>query len=712
MEEDVAYFAKCLPHFIRLQPFAGLRLGEIPYEPKNAPAAHKPFIFKLSSLENTDVLCVHGAPDSTLYHTLLPWLKENPARHVLFLEEDPQVLLKLLHTELGVLILSHPGMGLYWLEGGESQRLLLTQLNWDFFGLRWHFMAYTPSIGLSEEHQRLYEQLEGISLHAQTLAKELLTHGELYFTNFYANLPKLAESGCGDLLFSRFAGLPIIICGSGPSLQSQLPLLKGLNDRALIIGAGSAVAVLLAHGIIPHFGVAIDPTLSQAERIEGQIGLSIPYFYRPRIHPRALPAMRGQKLYICGAGAYEAPLHIERALKLPAAQVDEGHNVLHFALSIAERLQGRHSKKTPLILLGADGAYSQTAEYSPGIPASSRKPDEEAHLKTTREDLEGHLLVTRKQWLAERAWFAQYAEKHPKAFIINASAGGLPIVGLPHLALKSCIARYCKQTVDISGRVWSELQKVSISAKGYLKIARLLDDWKKSLERIQNFLHTAELSSKEGHLHLVPYAEAAWTSESAYGPILELFERIITRLQKVEEKRAEALEGPLREKKQQELFLKRISFLQHGAGLHLGLLGQLDLERMKESYKAALEGGSPQLQGRDRSRALQSRPKGGKVEPTAEINTRFTSNSGIVLAEGHFESGLRCGLQRHYYANGMLAYEGSYEAGVPIGIHRMFFPNGHLKQVIDYAKGKVVLYDETGTCVHEASWPSAQASEA
>lgn len=709
MEEnvgDITYFAKCLPDFIRLQPFAGLRLGEIPYEPNTAPAAHEPFIFKTASLENTDVLCVHGVEDGALYHTLLPWLKENPARHVFFLEEDPQVLLKLLHTELGVLILSHPQMGLYWLEGGESQRLLLTQLTWDFFGMRWHFMAYKTSISLLETHQRLYEQLEGIHLHAQTLAKELLTHGELYFTNFYANLPKFAESGCGDWLFSRFAGLPIIICGSGPSLQSQLPLLKNLSDRALIIGAGSAVAVLLAHGIVPHFGVAIDPTLSQAERIEGQIGLSIPYFYRPRIHPRALPAIRGQKLYVCGAGAYEAPLHIERALKLPAAQVDEGHNVLHFALSIAERLQGRGSRKAPLILLGADGAYSQTAEYSPGIPTSSRKPDEEAHLKTTREDLEGHLLVTRKQWLAERAWFAQYAEKHPKTLIINASAGGLPIEGLPHLPLSKCIARYCKQTVDLSGRVWAELQKVSIPAKGYLKIARLLDDWKKSLERIQNFMHTAELALKEGYPHLVPYAEAAWQSESAYGPILALFERIITRLQNVEEKRAQALEAPMREKKQQELFLKRLTFLQQGAGLHLGLLGQIDLERIKESYEAAIHKDSPQLQGRDRTHAIQSKPKGGKAEPTAETKTLFTSNSGIVLAEGHFQNALRQGTQRHYYANGMLAWEGNYEAGTPVGLHRTFSPNGGVKQMIDYSQGKVMLYDEAGTCVHESPWPS------
>lgn len=709
METDVTYFASCLPHLIRLQPFAGMRLAEIPFD--EVPVKQKSTPQKLNAwwrslpLENVDLFCIHGVQDGALYAMLVPWLAQDPKRQVLFLEEDPQTLLKLMHTELGYQLFSHPQIGLYWLEGGESQRLLLTQLTWDFFRLRWHFIPHLHSTALTEEQikygKRLYEQLEGIQIHAHTLAQELLAYGEPYFTNFYANLPWLAVSDCGDRLFKRFKGLPICICGSGPSLQKDIPMLRLIRDRALLIGAGSAVAVLLAHGIIPDFGVAIDPTLSQAERLESQLGVEIPYFYRPRIHPRALQAMKGRRLYVTGAGAYEAPLYIENALKLPQAVVDEGHNVLHFALSIAQCLQGGSSKSAPLILLGADGAYQEKQEYSPGIPASSRAQAEDAPLKTLREDHQGNLLVTRKQWIAERAWLSQFALNHPKTLVINATAGGLPIEGMRHLPLADCIAKYCTRTYDVSGWVWSELQRIALPPFTASKIAELLTEWTSSLARIEEAMQLAEHEIAQGNWHLVAFAEAAWQYESAYNPILSLFERIYTRLQRVEEHQAEALEPVLQHAAKQKLLADRIHFLTQGCALHLKLLSKVHVA------KGSPDTPLPTLHGLDRLRAIQSYPRRGLV--TQGGYSSFKSHSGLLLAEGDFQEAfhqpLRQGVQRHFYANGLLAWEGAYDQGFPIGVHRTFFPSGILKQAIDYTQGCLLLYDPTGALYAQSKWP-------
>lgn len=717
METDVAHFSRSLPHFIRLQPFAGMRLAEIPW----IPPKHQPFkqqsaslkrLWKSLPLEYVDVLCIHGIhglQNKALYDLLIPWLEQKRSAQVLFLEEDPQTLLTLLHTEVGYKLVSHPQIALYWLEGGEPERLLLTQLTWDFLHSRWHFIHLPTSPHSLEEtarHQRLHEEIEVIRLHVDLLAQELLSCGEVYFNNFYANLPLLGASNCGDRLFKKFGDLPILVCGSGPSLQSQIELLRPLCDRALLIAAGSAVPILLSHGILPHFGVAIDPSLSQAERLEGQVGVDIPYFYRPRLHPRALRAIRGQRLYVAGAGAYETPLYIEQELRIPSSQVEEGYNVLQFALSIAHALQGRPSKRAPLILLGADGAYSQAQEYSRGIPESSRSQTEDPYFKTTREDAQGNLLVTRKQWIAERAWFTQFARQHPETVILNATSGGLPIVGIPHLPLPTCVARYCTRSLDLSGRIWSQLQRTALPRWTSSRVLKILMQWNKSLERIEMAMSLAKKEMAQDNWHLVVCAETLWQSESAYNPIFSLFERIATRLQKVEERRSETLEEKARTTEQQRLFADRLHFLQRVGALHRTLLNKACGESWKETIPHDPDKNSDKvifLAGKDSRYAIQSSTRRGEVKQ--EERTSFKTHSGVVLAEGQFQQRLRHGVQRHFYPNGLLAWEGAYDRGEPIGVHRTFFSNSVLKQAIDYSQGHLTLYDFDGARIYDAHWP-------
>jgi hypothetical protein len=50
-----------------------------------------------------------------------------------------------------------------------------------------------------------------------------------------------------------FHGKPIIIVGSGPSLDKNINLLKNLYDKVIIIACGSAIEPLTLKGIIPHF---------------------------------------------------------------------------------------------------------------------------------------------------------------------------------------------------------------------------------------------------------------------------------------------------------------------------------------------------------------------------------------------------------------------------------------------------------------------------
>jgi len=48
---------------------------------------------------------------------------------------------------------------------------------------------------------------------------------------------------------------PVIVCGSGPSIDENLDIIAALRDRAVIVSMGSCIRTLLVHGIRPDFHV-------------------------------------------------------------------------------------------------------------------------------------------------------------------------------------------------------------------------------------------------------------------------------------------------------------------------------------------------------------------------------------------------------------------------------------------------------------------------
>ena len=54
------------------------------------------------------------------------------------------------------------------------------------------------------------------------------------------------------------AKVPVIIVGSGPSLEENIEWLRAAQDKAIIISSGSSMAVLLKHGIKPDFQAVLE----------------------------------------------------------------------------------------------------------------------------------------------------------------------------------------------------------------------------------------------------------------------------------------------------------------------------------------------------------------------------------------------------------------------------------------------------------------------
>jgi hypothetical protein len=83
--------------------------------------------------------------------------------------------------------------------------------------------------------------------------------GPLWMKNLFANCASLGGGGnCCYAIEKIRSERPVLIVGAGPSLDEVLPLIKEYHSSFTILAVDTALASLLAHGIIPDFGLAQD----------------------------------------------------------------------------------------------------------------------------------------------------------------------------------------------------------------------------------------------------------------------------------------------------------------------------------------------------------------------------------------------------------------------------------------------------------------------
>ena len=77
--------------------------------------------------------------------------------------------------------------------------------------------------------------------------------GKKWIKNFFKNL-----SNINEVILYKTTDIPVIVVGSGPGLESVLPVIRKLKDSCLIIAASSSAMALSYGGILPDIVIATD----------------------------------------------------------------------------------------------------------------------------------------------------------------------------------------------------------------------------------------------------------------------------------------------------------------------------------------------------------------------------------------------------------------------------------------------------------------------
>lgn len=442
------------------------------------------------NLQNVQMVCVYGVGLGYYYEAIYPWLKKNRKRSVVFLEDDLAVIRKLLETERGAKLLKDPQVQLLYFKNLQDSRVFAI-LYWNFARVRLTVSALhsyeknKTSILEELKHKIAYDSAKN-----NALLGEYLNYGAIFYLNFYHNMLQLQDSYLGNGLFGKFDKVPAIICGAGPSLAKQLPLLRQLRDKALIFAGGSALNALNAAGLQPHFGAGTDPNPMQFKRIASNQAYEVPFFYRNRMHYKAFKLIHGPRLYITGSGGYDTSEFFEKKFKIDAEFLDEGHNVVNFCVQVANAMGC-----DPIIFIGMDLAYTGMQVYSPGIIEETaitdsailevQDPEEVAFLKP---DIYGKPTYTLWKWVSESEWIGDFAREHPTLRMMNCTEGGLGFPGVSNVFFAEAAKKHLIRRFEFSNRIHGEIQNSRMPQVTHRKLVRAMKELSRSLYRSMHFL--------------------------------------------------------------------------------------------------------------------------------------------------------------------------------------------------------------------------------
>lgn len=500
--------------------------------------------FSSLDLEGVELICVYGVGLGYYYDAAEAWLKKSPKHFLVFLEDDLMVLRILLETERGTRILKNPRVQLLHFYGLKADDSVFDVLYWNFAQLPFTISALRS---YEDKKKTLYSDFKHKLAYdfasKNALIDEYMRYGASFYINFYQNMLRLPESYLGSGLFGKFAKVPAIICGAGPSLSKNISLLSQLSDKALIFAGGSAVNALNAAGCQPHFGAGIDPNPMQLERLRNNQAYEVPFFYRSRMNHQAFQAIDGPRLYIPGTGGYDTAEYFEKKFRIDREFFDEGHNVINFCVQLAHAMGC-----SPIIFVGMDLAFTGKLAYAPGVEKTVvSKPDllrklGDVEQVIEKKDIFGNPITTVWKWVSESDWIGTFAQEHPSVPLYNCTEGGLGFPGVDNRPLAEIAGQHLIRHFELQDRIHGETQNNKMSKVTYSKITKAMKELAQSLGRInRHFSVLVEETKKireilkgggplpERTSGRAALAETELTEEPAYKYVLDMFNEVYAR---------------------------------------------------------------------------------------------------------------------------------------------------------------------------------------
>lgn len=213
-----------------------------------------------------------------------------------------------------------------------------------------------------ETMELLAETLKAIIINYNTI----MMNSWIWYRNLIDNLKYAINDFPIKVLYKKYS-CPVIVAAGGPSLSKQLPLLKRMRNKCIIICAGSTIGTLLKNDIIPDYIINVDGGQMNILHYEKLKGSNIQYIYGLQSTEGIRSNFNGLCFYF---STYSDSLHEAFKSKvLPDEDIIEGGvTVASYSIMIASLITSG-----PVALIGQDLAYTDDLSHAEGNIRNEKK---------------------------------------------------------------------------------------------------------------------------------------------------------------------------------------------------------------------------------------------------------------------------------------------------------------------------------------------------
>lgn len=314
--------------------------------------------------------------------------------------------------------------------------------------------------------------------HLKDAVREVLLHfgndpwdSLIGIENTYLNIKEIITNPGIKELKDVFKDRPGIVVATGPSLNKNIHLLKGLENKAVFCAADASLRVMKKHGLKPHLVTSLERVLPTSKLFEGLTEEDVKDVFLsacPVIRPETYANFPGERIIVYRNFATFKWLEIDKGI------LDIGPSAANMAFKVLEYLGCN-----PIILMGQDLAFGEN-EMTHANGATFGEKEEQYHTRRQILEVEGNYvpkIKTTDVWYK----FLKFYEKDVHEFkgeVINATEGGAKIPGTKVMYFKDVIAKYLKNEFDVIGTIRKFLKHPNDEeiSENRLKMIKKTDD--------------------------------------------------------------------------------------------------------------------------------------------------------------------------------------------------------------------------------------------
>lgn len=302
--------------------------------------------------------------------------------------------------------------------------------------------------------------------------------------NMLDNIGEIVENPGINLLYNQFKGKPAVIVSTGPSLNKNKHLLKGLEDKALILCPDASLRILLDMGVKPHLVTSLERIPETATLMSGfkkEEVEDVYYAATPVIPNKAYQVYPGPRIIVYRNFDHFKWLGIDRGI------LEIKHSSGNMAFKIADALGC-----DPIILIGQDLAFSREGRtHASGTMFGENQEKTNAHAYVNKFEVmgnDGQPILTMDAWDTFRKAYEVDIAAY-KGTCINSTEGGAFINGTVIMPLKEAIDKYINETFNPLEKIKDLLLQFTKSDMNndIEKIVPLIDSTLNDLENMASF---------------------------------------------------------------------------------------------------------------------------------------------------------------------------------------------------------------------------------